>query len=598
MCSLALTEGALAGSKKSVPDLAARPLIANPPLTAMISLNKQRLYLYDANGLVVQSRVSTGSSGYDTPKGIYSVIHKKEMHESNLYEGAPMPHMQRLLWSGIALHGGEVPRYAASHGCIRLPYGFAEKFYSLTKLNDRIIIAPDVQAPVPINHPRLFAALPPNAAKAASLQYNSEAKTQLAAMVGDDTNLTIQRGGRTLEQVRAERDAENQRHINASEAAAAELVIARERIAPAQEAVKFALATLKKARVDERAAAKAVSKTVGQASDTADRLKQIQKKIAAGASKMRADRLMALQADEAKAIEKAERARAPYDAATAAHLSAKSAVAGYERLLTEATAKLKAANTELDRRTTGEEGARLALENFQLTERNFPKPLSIFISSKTRMISLRQGMEPVVEGPITLSEPNKPLGTYLFTAMSWRDESNTALNWNVVGVDEKGEWDSPRVRDGDAAKLPLPTNPVKAQMALDRVLTIPPHVRAKIAELVKPGSTFIISDYDMSRSETGKGTDFIVQMPEVLARNWTPEYLAMKKKGLRYDPYASYGDEYFASALGQPRPLRFTRPYRLGQVVPVTPPKPVEVSKSSPRWHQPSLARQFGFSFD
>ncbi len=72
---------------------------------------------------------------------------------SNLYEGAPMPHMQRLLWSGIALHGGEVPRYPASHGCVRLPYSFAEKFFGMTTISHRVIITPDVQAPVRVRPP-------------------------------------------------------------------------------------------------------------------------------------------------------------------------------------------------------------------------------------------------------------------------------------------------------------------------------------------------------------------------------------------------------------------------------------------------------------
>jgi len=48
-----------------------------------------------------------------------------------------MPHMQRITWSGIALHGGPLPGYPASHGCIRLPYDFAARLFDLTRLGMR-----------------------------------------------------------------------------------------------------------------------------------------------------------------------------------------------------------------------------------------------------------------------------------------------------------------------------------------------------------------------------------------------------------------------------------------------------------------------------
>ena len=82
------------------------------------------------------------------------------MHKSNIYESAPMPHMQRLTMTGIALHGGVVPGYPASHGCVRLPFEFAKKFFGMTDLNQRVVIAPDVQSPVRFEHPMLFTALP------------------------------------------------------------------------------------------------------------------------------------------------------------------------------------------------------------------------------------------------------------------------------------------------------------------------------------------------------------------------------------------------------------------------------------------------------
>ncbi len=71
-----------------------------------------------------------------------------------------MPHMERITWSGVALHGGALPGYPASHGCVRMPYKFAERLFGLTKVGMRVIIARDDVAPVPISHPLLFKRTP------------------------------------------------------------------------------------------------------------------------------------------------------------------------------------------------------------------------------------------------------------------------------------------------------------------------------------------------------------------------------------------------------------------------------------------------------
>jgi hypothetical protein len=100
--------------------------------------------------------VSSGQKGRETPAGIFSVIQKEAEHYSNLYDDAYMPHMQRITWSGIALHGGPLPGYPASHGCVRMPYDFAERLFEMTKLGMRVIIAPSDVAPAEIAHPALF----------------------------------------------------------------------------------------------------------------------------------------------------------------------------------------------------------------------------------------------------------------------------------------------------------------------------------------------------------------------------------------------------------------------------------------------------------
>ena len=123
---------------------------------AIVSLRSQRITVYDADGWIMRAPVSSGQAGRETPAGIFSVIQKDAEHHSNLYDDAYMPHMQRLTWSGIALHGGLLPGHPASHGCIRLPYDFAAHLFDLTKLGMRVIVAPSDVAPVSIAHPALF----------------------------------------------------------------------------------------------------------------------------------------------------------------------------------------------------------------------------------------------------------------------------------------------------------------------------------------------------------------------------------------------------------------------------------------------------------
>src|SRR6516162_11769620 len=129
---------------------------AGQPLMAIVALGEQRVTIYDAQGRILRAPVSTGQTGYETPAGIYSVIQKEAEHYSNLYDDASMPFMQRITWSGIALHAGVLPGHPASHGCIRMPHGFAERLFDLTKPGMRVVVAPRDVAPLDIAHPALF----------------------------------------------------------------------------------------------------------------------------------------------------------------------------------------------------------------------------------------------------------------------------------------------------------------------------------------------------------------------------------------------------------------------------------------------------------
>jgi hypothetical protein len=126
------------------------------PLLLAISIASQRVTVYDDGTPVVVSPISTGMPGHPTPTGVFSVIQKQRWHHSNIYSGAPMPYMQRITWSGVAMHAGVVPGHPASHGCIRLPERFAVRLWGMTKVGARVVITRgEAAAPYEITHPRL-----------------------------------------------------------------------------------------------------------------------------------------------------------------------------------------------------------------------------------------------------------------------------------------------------------------------------------------------------------------------------------------------------------------------------------------------------------
>jgi hypothetical protein len=160
------------------------------PLLIAISIADQKLTLYDDGVPIATSKVSTGTPGHLTPTGVFAVIGKERFHRSNLYSAAPMPFMQRITWSGVAIHAGVLPGYPASHGCIRLPTDFAIRLYHTTKIGARVIISQHALAPTDIVNARLFApkpaiapaattpVLPPTSAAAAGTAMLAKAELQ------------------------------------------------------------------------------------------------------------------------------------------------------------------------------------------------------------------------------------------------------------------------------------------------------------------------------------------------------------------------------------------------------------------------------------
>src|SRR5262245_14590160 len=142
--------------EESIPDPA-----DGEPLFLVIALNDQTIDIYRGTSLIKSSKVSSGTRGYATMTGVFSILEKQRHHHSNMYSAAPMPWMQRLTWSGTAIHGGVLPGYPASHGCVRLSFSFAPKLFGITNVGEHVVIGNDKITPTPITHPILFQPRPP-----------------------------------------------------------------------------------------------------------------------------------------------------------------------------------------------------------------------------------------------------------------------------------------------------------------------------------------------------------------------------------------------------------------------------------------------------
>lgn len=149
MFSVSIVSGATA--RDNAPDTSEGP-VQEAPLHMLVSLGEQQIQVYRGTELIETSPISSGKRGHSTPTGVFSILEKKRKHFSNLYDDAPMPFMQRLTWSGVALHVGKLPGYPASHGCIRLPRPFAKSLYSMTERGMHVVVTNDVAKPVAVRH--------------------------------------------------------------------------------------------------------------------------------------------------------------------------------------------------------------------------------------------------------------------------------------------------------------------------------------------------------------------------------------------------------------------------------------------------------------
>jgi hypothetical protein len=401
------------------PQEATAPRDAGEPIMAIVSIKTQQVTFYDADGWILRAPVSTGVKDRETPAGVFAVVDKEVDHRSNMYDDAWMPHMQRITWNGIALHGGPLPGYAASHGCVRMPFGFADRLYNKTRIGMRVIIAPEDPVPVDFSHPALLvpkaeaiAAAPARAdtlarEAAEAAKVADAAKKAAAAAPRETASLTASL--RKLELLKKSADAE---------------------LTAAEKALAAATTDQAKARAAER-----------------------KQKAASRSEELR------MQLDKAKAD-----AKPRLDAIAAAKDTAKAAEAR----------KAATAKAALD--------AKLATV-----------PVSIYISRATQKLYVRRNTQKrwpdggevfdfSIEVPVTIRNPEKPIGTHVFTAMARTD---TGLRWTAVTIDE-----------GDDAKG-----------ALDRI-TIPQEVLDRIAPTALPRSSIIVSDEPLSK-ETNYRTEFV-----------------------------------------------------------------------------------------
>ncbi len=424
-----------AASLRNEQSVETRP--AGEPIMAIVSLRDQQITVYDAKGWILRAPVSSGQKGRETPAGIFSVIQKEAEHYSNMYDDAYMPHMQRLTWSGIAIHGGPLPGYPASHGCVRMPYDFAERLFDATWLGMRVIVAPGDVAPVAIDHPALFQ---PKAGPGAVAASAAAAEADEAASKANQARLAV---------------------VTASREAARAMVSVR-----TTENLKFkAEAGLVS---DERAIASAGSPEAKE------------------------------QAEDAKAKAAAQ--------VNELEIQLASVKAELQPKLDAVAAAREASIAAESARVVAAEMARKAARDLE--------PVSVFISRKTQRLYIRQAFQPILEIPITIQDPDRPIGTHVFTAME-RSGGDIELRWSVVSLvgrpDGGGDETHGAARGSRNGEVEvMSTDLGSAKAALDRI-TIPRDTIDRIAEMMSTRSSLIISDEPLS-SETGNGTEFVVIM--------------------------------------------------------------------------------------
>lgn len=444
------------------------------PVVIMISLDKQTMRVFDANGLFAETKVSTGMKGHDTPTGVFSIIQKNKWHKSNIYSGAPMPYMQRVTWSGIALHAGALPGYPASHGCIRIPMAFSTKLWSWTRMGARVIITPGEISPAEFTHPQLIAQKPapvspaPMAAPKGEQPVGGKSTEVKPDSLGLKPASSAERGNTVTA------DATNAIGIPAKtvvsdvSAAMAQMPAASAGIAKPAETKADDIARVTRQDVDAAAATIAVAPATDDKKLPEARAEDLPPKSPLLTAAPEAKKDATRPADEPKIEAKPE--------------------------AKPETAKLDAVDipppADMSPKRSGQ--------------------IAVLVSGKDGKLYVRQNFSPLFEADITIKPSDRPLGTHIFTARIDKDEAKS-IHWTAVSLPAVPH----RAATGTGRKqatAETPTLPGSAAEALDRI-NIPEDAMAQIAEAIATGGSIIVSDQSIKAGgETGQGTEFVVPM--------------------------------------------------------------------------------------
>lgn len=503
---------------------------SNVPLLIVVSIKKQQVRVYDINGEIASSQISSGKPGHDTPTGVFSILEKNVYHVSNIYSGASMPYQERITWSGIALHAGQIPGYRASHGCVRLPYSFARKLFGMTKVGNRVVISYDDPEPIAFESPRLFKPLPLEGATASA---SDPSRPQLIAVNDRTDDASASDAPQGLPRLigispallRAVADMPKDPQRRPTTRTEADQII-QEKLDAARTAIKTSEASL--AAADDKV--KATAKDFEDAQRKFDAAHGVIEPLRSAVKSTEAQQKDAMAAFEAYMSgaglsrndgapdREGELESALLDLTIAAD-RARAVAAQAEMTFAEVQAAYSAAQTARDSAVDAfrDSQADLASAKAALTEANKDmrlrsKPIAVFVSLRAQRIYVRQGFEPVLEAPIKVGPLTHKVGTHVFTAMRYGSDPNT-FEWRLVSA----QTPSPGQPVDEGKKKRHRTASEQGQDASVRMATealetfsIPDEIRQMITERARPGSSLIVSDRELPAAENGSGTEFVV----------------------------------------------------------------------------------------
>jgi lipoprotein-anchoring transpeptidase ErfK/SrfK len=452
-------------------------------LIIAVSINKQQVKIYDANGFFAEAPVSTGMKGHATPTGVFSVIQKQKWHHSNIYSGAPMPYMQRITWSGIAMHAGVLPGYPASHGCIRMPEAFAIRMYGWTRMGARVLVTPGEISPAGFTHPLL-----PSMKVVLPAQVSVDQRAAPQGMKAD-------KGAADKAPEVVETTLELRPSVSHGDATSSDGASTNEKTRTADAggdlSANKAAATMSDAPLAARDDA-----TVDLAAP----------KVVAGNDVKAGPAKADVKADAAKAGDAGNEVK-PTDP-----VKSGDAAAQKPAVKADAAADAKKDETRLP------DVAKAAAAKAEAAKR--AGQIAVFISRKDSKLYARQNFAPLFDSPVTIAPSDRPLGTHVFTAEIDKNDPNI-VHWSVVSLPVAARSlkheDEPRsatrrkgakLQTAEAKTVPAIDSPAEA---LDRI-TIPVDVMARITDALTTGSSIIVSDQGINQGETGEGTDFIVSL--------------------------------------------------------------------------------------